>query len=86
MSSNNSPHVTVKYISARSNGEDDRSGPLKELGDGQILIDTGKVDQPKFDTPQDTKILLGSGKVETVTPNKTEHLGDVLELNIVYEK
>lgn len=86
MPSENSPHVTVTYISARNDSEQERGGPLKESDDSYLLINTGEVNQPHFDTEQDTKVLLESGEVETVTPHKTEHLGEVSKVTIVYEE
>jgi hypothetical protein len=86
MSSENSPQVTVSYVSARNGDGQDRSGPLKESGDDYLLIDTGEVNQPNFNTKRDTRVLLKNGEVETVTPNKTEHLGEVSKVTIIYKE
>lgn len=77
--------MTVAYISSRNDSEQEREGPLKESGDDYLLISTGEVNQPNFDTEQNTKILLESGKVETTTPHKTEHLGEVTKVTMTYK-
>lgn len=78
------PQVEVQYVSTRNESDQTRSGKLKESGEGYLLIDTGTTSQPKFDTEQDTKILLKSGSVKTVTPHKSEDLGEVSEVTIRY--
>lgn len=79
------PKVEVQYISARNESDQTRSGKLKDSGEGYLLIDTGTTDQPKFDTEQDTEILLEDGTVKTVTPNKREDLGEASEVTIRYQ-
>jgi hypothetical protein len=85
MRDENAPAVELQYVSARNESDQTRSGKLKDSGEGFLLIDTGTTSQPKFDTKQDTKILLESGMVKTVTPNKTENLGEVSEVTVRYE-
>jgi hypothetical protein len=78
------PQVEVQYVSTRNESRQTRSGKLKDSGEGFLLIDTGTTSQPKFDTEQDTKVLLESGTVKTVTPHKSENLGEVSEVKVRY--
>lgn len=84
----NNPTIEVNYVSARNGSNQTRTGTLKEVGDDDgeyLLIDTGTVNQSKFDTGQDTKVVLSVGEVKTVTAHKTEYLGKVTNVNIQYD-
>lgn len=79
------PRVKVVYISSRSENLVSREGTLKEASGDSLLIDTGEVENPDFNTSQNTRVLVDEGIVKTETANKTENLGRVIKIELSYD-